>query len=109
MLAPKKYLDKGLSPLHACCLFLMDQLKENYYVCGMDNLYTSARFFHEAYAGENCFKELKQNCHGTTHIARQIAINTNIQNKINSFLTNDEVEKFEKLNCNKSKIKITYT
>jgi hypothetical protein len=59
MPAPKKYLDEGLSPLHACCLFLMDQLKENYYVCGMDNLYTSARFFHEAYAGEN-----KVLCHG---------------------------------------------
>jgi hypothetical protein len=28
----------------------MDQLKEKYHVCGMDNLYTSARCFREAYA-----------------------------------------------------------
>jgi hypothetical protein len=60
----------------------------------------------EAYAGENCFKELKQNCHGTTHIARQIAINTNIQNKINSFLTNDEVEKFEKFELKNLHVKL---
>jgi hypothetical protein len=46
----KKYLDKCLSPPHTHCLFLMDQLKEKYHVCGMDNLYTSARFFREAYA-----------------------------------------------------------
>jgi hypothetical protein len=59
MPAPKKYLDKGLSPLHAHCLFLMDQLKEKYHVCGMDSLYTSARFFCEAYAGEH-----KVLCHG---------------------------------------------
>jgi hypothetical protein len=37
----------------------MDQLKEKYHVCGMDNLYTSARIFCEAYAGEN-----KVLCHG---------------------------------------------
>ena len=60
----------------------------------------------EAYAGENCFKELKQNCHGTTHIARQIAINTNIQNKINSFLTSDEVEKFEKFELKNLHVKL---
>jgi hypothetical protein len=60
----------------------------------------------EAYAGENCFKELKQNCHGTTHISRQIAINTNIQNKINSFLTNNEVEKFEKFELKNLHVKL---
>jgi hypothetical protein len=31
----------------------MDQLEEKYHVCGMDNLYKSARLFCEAYAGEN--------------------------------------------------------
>jgi len=45
MPATKKYIDKGLSPLHACCLFLIDQLKEKHHICGMDNLYTSASFF----------------------------------------------------------------
>jgi hypothetical protein len=60
----------------------------------------------EAYAGENCFKELKQNYHGTTHISRQIAINTNIQNKINSFLTNNEVEKFEKFELKNLHVKL---
>jgi len=45
MPAPKKYLDKGLSPLHACCLFLLDQVKDKFHICGVDNLYTSARSF----------------------------------------------------------------
>ncbi len=59
MPAPKKYLDKGLSPLHAHCIFLINQLKDKHHVCGMDNLYTSARFFREAYASKN-----KVLCHG---------------------------------------------
>jgi hypothetical protein len=59
MPAPKSYLDKGLSPLHARCLFLLDQVKDQYHVCGVDNLYTSARFFREAYIGKN-----KVLCHG---------------------------------------------
>jgi len=37
----------------------MDQLKDKHHVCGMDNLYTSARFFREAYASKN-----KVLCHG---------------------------------------------
>jgi hypothetical protein len=41
----KNYLDEGLSSLHACCLFLIDQLKDKHHVCGVDNLYTAARFF----------------------------------------------------------------
>ena len=57
--APKKYLDKGLSPLHARCLFLLDQLKDKHHVCGVDNLYTSARFFREAFTEKN-----KVLCHG---------------------------------------------
>jgi len=59
MPAPKKYLDKGLSPLYARCLFLLDQLKDEHHVCGVDNLYTSGRFFCEAFTGEN-----KVLCHG---------------------------------------------
>ena len=59
MPAPKTYLDKGLSPLHARCLFLLDQLKEKHHVCGVDNLYTSARFFREAFLGKN-----QVHCHG---------------------------------------------
>jgi hypothetical protein len=59
MPAPKKYLDKGLSPLHARCLFLLDQLKDKHHVCGVDNLYTSARFFREAFTEKN-----KVLCHG---------------------------------------------
>jgi len=59
MPAHKKYLDKGLSPLHARCLFLPDQLKDEHHVCGVDNLYTSARFSCEAFTGKN-----KVLCHG---------------------------------------------
>jgi len=59
MSAPKKYLYKGLSPLHAWCLFLLVQLKDEHHVCGVDNLYTSGRFFCEAFTGEN-----KVLCHG---------------------------------------------
>jgi hypothetical protein len=35
-----------------------------------------------------------------------MAINTNIQNKINKFLTNDEVEKFEKFELNDVLVKL---
>jgi hypothetical protein len=59
MPAQKKYLDKGLSPLHARCLFLLDQLKDKFHICGVDNLYTSAKFFREAYIGQN-----QALCHG---------------------------------------------
>jgi len=59
MPAPKKYLDKGLSPLHFRCLFLLDQLKDKHHVCGVDNLYTSARFFCEAFTQKN-----QVLCHG---------------------------------------------
>jgi len=55
----KNYLDKGLSPLHARCLFLLDQVKDKYHVFGVDNLYTSTRFFREAYVGKN-----QVLCHG---------------------------------------------
>jgi hypothetical protein len=77
MPAPKKYLDKGLSPLHACCLFLMDQLKEKYHACRMDNLYTSARFFREAYAGEN-----KVLCHAVARKSGRGLLKSVIQEEV---------------------------
>ena len=49
-----------------------------------------------AYAGENCFKQLKPNVYGPTHITRQIAINASVQNNINQFLKHDESKKIEK-------------
>ena len=56
---PKHYVDMGLSPLHARVMFLFDALKEKYHTCGMDNLYTSALFFKDAYNHPN-----KVMCHG---------------------------------------------
>ena len=38
MLAPKKYLDQKISPLHSCCLFLFDRFKEKHHAGGVDNL-----------------------------------------------------------------------
>jgi hypothetical protein len=61
MPAPKKYLDKGLSPLHARCLFLLDQVKDKFHICGVDNLDNSTRFFQEAYTGKNQIL-----CHGVS-------------------------------------------
>jgi hypothetical protein len=49
-----------------------------------------------AYPGENCFKQLKPNVYGPTHITRQIAINASVQNNINQYLTQDESTKIEK-------------
>lgn len=43
-LAPKKYLDQGLSPLHARCMSLFDTLKDSYHEANFDNLYTSTKF-----------------------------------------------------------------
>jgi hypothetical protein len=40
-------------------LFLLNQLKDKYHVCGIDNLYISARFFREAFTEKN-----KVLCHG---------------------------------------------
>ena len=42
--APKKYLDDGLSPLHARCMIILDQVRKNNLKIGMDNLYISAKF-----------------------------------------------------------------
>ena len=41
--APKKWLDKGLSPLHSRVMALYDQLETDNHVCGMDNLYMSTK------------------------------------------------------------------
>jgi hypothetical protein len=47
-----------------------------------------------SYAGENCFKQLKPNVYGPTHIRRQIAINASVQNNINQYLNQDESRNF---------------
>ena len=49
------------------------------------------------YAGENCFKEMSSNYHGTTNIPLQIATNISIKNEIRRFLTPEEVAKIDKL------------
>jgi hypothetical protein len=51
--APKKYLKKKCSPLHARVLFMFDQLPCKNNVVGLDNLYISARFAREAITGKN--------------------------------------------------------
>ena len=48
------------------------------------------------YVGENCFKEMGLNYHGTTNIPHQITTNISIKNEIQSFLTVEEIEKIEK-------------
>jgi hypothetical protein len=50
--APKHYLDKHLSPLHARVMYMFDSLKDDYHRCGMDNLYISAKFIAAAYQHE---------------------------------------------------------
>ena len=42
--APKRWLDQGLSPLHARCMALFDCLMEEYHLVRFDNLYMSAKF-----------------------------------------------------------------
>ena len=42
--APKKWMDKGLSPLHARCMSLIEQLQGKNYMIYLDNLYISAKF-----------------------------------------------------------------
>ena len=42
--SPKKYLDMGLSPLHARCMAILDQVDKKHLHVGMDNLYISAKF-----------------------------------------------------------------
>ena len=42
--APKKWLDKGFSPLHARCMALYDCFMDEYHQVRFDNLYMSAKF-----------------------------------------------------------------
>ena len=42
--APKKWIELGLSPLHARCMALIEQLPGKNYKIYMDNLYISAKF-----------------------------------------------------------------
>ena len=49
-LSPKKYTDKGLSPLHGRVAAMLSQLPHKAYVCGVDNLYNSAKFVRYCYA-----------------------------------------------------------
>ena len=58
---PKKYIDQGLSPLHARLMFLFDSMEDKYHECGVDNLYMSAKFARDAYMHENKIK-----LHGVT-------------------------------------------
>ncbi len=77
MPAPKNYLDAGFSPVHARCLFLFDQLKEEHHVCGMDNLFSFVKFFREAYKGKN-----KVLCHGVTRKSGRGLPNCVIQEEV---------------------------
>jgi hypothetical protein len=47
--APKKYLQKKLSPLHARVLGLFECLEEKHHQVGMDNLYNSATFARQCF------------------------------------------------------------
>ena len=53
--APKKWMDKGLSPLHSRVMALFSQLKKgtNHYKCYMDNLFMSAKFAKFAKCAQN--------------------------------------------------------
>ena len=42
--SPKKWIEKGLSPLHSRCMALIEQLPNKYHKIYIDNLYSSARF-----------------------------------------------------------------
>jgi hypothetical protein len=50
---PKKYVDQGLSPLHARCMWLFDKLEHRKHRVWMDNLYMSAKFARAAYCHPN--------------------------------------------------------
>jgi hypothetical protein len=47
--APKEYLQMGLNPPHAHVLWLFGCLKSRWHVCGVDNMYTSAKFLRVSY------------------------------------------------------------
>jgi len=66
MPALKKYIDKKLSAINSCILFMVDQLQSQYHVCGMVNLFNSARFCKEAFISRN-----KVMVHGVTRRANR--------------------------------------
>ena len=43
--APKKWLDKGYSPLHSRCMALFDCFMDEYHKVRFDNIYMSAKFY----------------------------------------------------------------
>ena len=47
--APAQYLRMGLSPLHARVMWLFDCVQHKWHVCGLDNLYNSAKFCRTSY------------------------------------------------------------
>ena len=47
--APPEYLKMGLSPLHARVLWLFACVKDRWHICGLDNLYNSAKFCRVAF------------------------------------------------------------
>ena len=55
----KKYIDKGLFPLHARVMCLFDHLEDQFHECGVDNLYMSAKFCRDAYTHH---KKVKLHC-----------------------------------------------
>ena len=59
--APKKFVDKGFSPLHSRILFMFEQLKNKNHSVYMDNLYMSATFARNSIRLQN-----KVKIHGVT-------------------------------------------
>jgi hypothetical protein len=49
---PKHYVDQKFSPVHLHIFFLFEQLKEKHPTIGLDNLYISAKFIRQAFAGK---------------------------------------------------------
>merc|ERR1740124_955466 len=47
--APVKLIKEVMYPLYCRVLSLMDHLKDQYHICGMDNLYDSTLFFKQYY------------------------------------------------------------
>jgi hypothetical protein len=54
--APKKWIDKGLSPLHARILGMFDQLDSKCHNCWFDNLYLSAKFAKASYCHQKIIR-----------------------------------------------------
>jgi hypothetical protein len=74
--APKKYIYRKCSALHAHMLFLFDTLKDKYHDVGMDNLYLSLKFAREAFTGKNAVM-----MHGVTRLTGRVLPHCVIQNE----------------------------